>query len=105
MHDKLVSSGKFCANVLSPGDQEVASAFSDPEKRTERFQYGDWGALVTGSPSLRTAQVSFDCRIVQTVRVGTHTICIGEIVTAECPVGDVSPLIYSDGRYGEVAAI
>ncbi len=40
----------------------------------ERFARARWTRLVTGAPVLESAAASLDCKIDQTVEVGTHTV-------------------------------
>lgn len=104
-HDQLVQAGKFCVNILSPADRDIAMAFSRSEKREERFSHGRWSVLETGAPALCSALASFDCRVSQAIKVGTHTICIGEILVARASGHPSDPLIYFNGAFAGLAAI
>ena len=73
--------GVLCVNVLSPGQQALSPLFggkSDGDADT-RFEAAEWSTLSTGAPVLEGAVVSFDCRIVQTTEVGTHTVYFCEV--------------------------
>lgn len=104
-HDHIAAVGVFCVNLLSSADRHVASAFSSAADRETRFMKGEWGTLVTGSPVLRTAEASFDCRVVETISVHTHTIFVGAVVGADLSEVGMVPLVYHDGSYATVAAV
>jgi len=95
----LTANGTFAANILSQGQQRVASSFAGliPELREDRFAAGEWDALVTGSPSLADALCCFDCRVADVFDFGSHRIIAGEVVAVETKGED--PLVYSDGDY------
>lgn len=45
-----------------------------------RFVCGFWERFATGAPVLRDAPAAFDCRLVETVAVGSHLVLIGRVV-------------------------
>ena len=75
------SNGIICVNTLAAGQQELAGVFAGITKcaMEDRFLVGNWGELVTGAPVLQDAVVAFDCRIVDMVDKGTHTVMFAEI--------------------------
>lgn len=96
----LLANRVFCVNVLSAADRDLAAVFSG---RTgihgqDRFAYGDWETLATGSPVLGTSLVSFDCRISDARVVATHHVIIGEVVRIR--LGEQKPaLVYQERHY------
>lgn len=105
-HRAIVEAGIFCVNVLRHDDQELSGMFSGAhgsEMRGEaRFQPERWKRLETGSPVLQNSLVSFDCRVVNRLVHGTHTIFLGEVKALE--IGRKGkPLLYSDGQYAKLA--
>ncbi len=105
-HDPIGKSGIFCVNVLSTRHIALALRFSGQEgvDGEARFdEKSNWRTLATGSPVLADALVNFDCKLVNRVDVGTHTIYIGHIV--DVAVSDGNPLIYSDGLFVTPQAI
>ncbi len=98
---RMIENAAFCINALNPAHRELADIFAgNTEKsREERFDSGDWTQLATGSPVLREAVASFDCRLVEAKRVGTHLIMIGLVeAVAYSPAADV--LAYVHRQYG-----
>lgn len=72
----LKANGVLCVNTLTPAQQDHSPLFAGMTEHTMegRFSSSTWHTLVTGSPVLDGAAVSFDCRIDQVVEVGTHDV-------------------------------
>jgi flavin reductase (DIM6/NTAB) family NADH-FMN oxidoreductase RutF len=98
LHDLLLKRDRFCVNVLHTDNFETSKIFSDPQIGAERFNSGDWQTDAEGTPYLANAQANLFCRKEKEVAYGSHTIFIGRVVQARSR-GDVSPLLYRDGRY------
>ena len=72
----------------------------------ERFDHGKWITLVTGSPVLQDALVSFDCKIRQMNDVGTHTIFYCEVEAIQMNQNDeLHGLIYFNRAYHHVGKL
>jgi flavin reductase (DIM6/NTAB) family NADH-FMN oxidoreductase RutF len=103
-HQAIVDAGVFCVNVLRHEDQGLSGVFSGAQKGEARFRPERWTRLATGSPALVNALVAFDCRVVNKLVHGTHTIFLGEV--AQIDIGKKGkPLLYSDGQYAKLAAL
>ena len=92
--------GSFAINVLGSGHQALAETFSgsDAHGGPYAFNEDDWMSAVTGSPVLKGAVATFDCRIEDCIPAGTHKIFIGRVLAArECPG---TPLLYTSRNYG-----
>jgi flavin reductase len=98
-HDHILRSGIFCVNVLGEEDVEIAQAFSSPEFRERRFQICEWQTLTSGAPALSNALTSFDCELVHSVEMGSHSICFGRVLDMRLRDHHVHPLVYVDGRF------
>jgi flavin reductase (DIM6/NTAB) family NADH-FMN oxidoreductase RutF len=83
IHSVIKSSEAFALNVLSKEQQTMAFAFFKSVQREgqkiggEPFRTGD-----TGSPLLENAAAFLDCRLVEAVEKGDHSVFIGEVVDA-----------------------
>lgn len=99
-HDLIISGRAFSVNVLASDQEEVAASFSGQSNRMgdERFAFGTWGTLSTGSPILAEALASLDCELIEYKSVATHTIFIGRVVSG-CSRDGAEPLIYLRGSY------
>lgn len=82
-HAVILDSGAFALNILGKGQQPVAYAFFKSVEREgqtiggEKFRKG-----TTGSPILEAAPAFVECRLVETVKKGDHSIMVGEVVDA-----------------------
>lgn len=101
-HDCYIESGALAISVLGEHSSEIAACFATQSRRHERFKIGDWSVMKTGAPVLRGSLARFDCRIRQTIPVGTHTIMLSEIVAAETIDVSVVPLLYFNGSYASL---
>jgi flavin reductase (DIM6/NTAB) family NADH-FMN oxidoreductase RutF len=99
----VLANGVFAANALTDGQSRVASAFAGqiPELRDNRFGAGTWRRLATGAPILDGALASFDCRMAEAFRFGTHRILVGEVVEVAARAG--GPLVFSDRNFRQLA--
>ena len=98
----------FCVNVLRHEDRELSSLFSGAHgskmRGESRFLAERWTRLATGSPVLRNALVSFDCRVVNRLVHGTHSIFLGAVEQLQISMKG-QPLLYSDGQYAKLATL
>jgi flavin reductase len=103
-HKAIAESGVFCVNVLRHEDRDLSTLFSGAQKGEGRFRTEQWTQLATGAPVLQGALVSFDCRVVNRLVHGTHTIFLGEV--QQLQIGRKGkPLLYSDGQYAKLASL
>ena len=78
--------------------------YSFPTRRSSDLRAEHWTTLATGAPVLLNALVSFDCRVVNSLDHGTHTIFLGEV--EQLQIGRKGkPLLYSDGQYAKLASL
>jgi flavin reductase (DIM6/NTAB) family NADH-FMN oxidoreductase RutF len=73
--------GVFCVNTLAADCEEIADVFAGRTSAfmDDRFKVGEWLALKTGAPVLRSAVVAFDCRTVEVKAVATHNVFIAGV--------------------------
>ncbi len=103
-HRAIADAQLFCVNVLRHEDQDLSGLFSGVQKIDARFHAEHWATLSTGAPVLLNALVSFDCRVVNSLEHGTHTIFLGEV--EQLQIGRKGkPLLYSDGQYAKLASL
>ncbi len=77
----LKDNGILCVNTLAAGQEDLSPVFAGMTglEGEDRFTHGTWSTLVTGAAALEGAVASFDCRVVQTSEVGTHTVFFCEV--------------------------
>ncbi|WP_431285966.1 flavin reductase [Humitalea sp. 24SJ18S-53] len=99
------ANGVLCVNALAMGHQSLSSAFSGAGDvaMPDRFALATWRTLETGAPVLDDAVVSFDCRIVDSVDKGTHTVLFAEVEAVRAGEG-AHCLIYWQRDYHRVGA-
>ena len=68
-----------------------------------RFTAERWGILKTGAPVLNNAVAAFDCRLIDSVPTGTHTVFVANVVAARLDPSR-EPLIYLRGQYARALA-
>jgi flavin reductase len=75
------ANGVLCVNVLTHGQVDMSPIFAGMTEHTMegRFAAATWHTLATGAPALADAAVAFDCRITQSVEVGTHDVFFCEV--------------------------
>jgi flavin reductase len=92
--------GVFCINLLRD-DQAVLSnvfaGFADAPGG-DKFTAGEWVLAEGAAPRLADALVTFQCRVTDCYRSGSHFVIIGEVV--ETAVDEGTPLIYGARSYG-----
>lgn len=88
--------GHYVVNVLGRGSAHLARQFAAPSP--DKFRGVETEPGLFGAPVLRDALAGLQCRVVERVRGGTHTIFMGEVVAAAAREG--SPLTYWRGDFG-----
>jgi flavin reductase len=99
----LRENGVFCVNTLAADQEMIADLFAGRTGAAgeERFKAGEWMALSTGSPVLRSAAVSFDCRTIDVKAVATHNVFFAVVEAVH--VGTACPaLVYHERAYKRV---
>lgn len=102
VHPVFAANQQLCVNTLAAGHEDLSNLFGGKTPMAARFAAADWSQLETGSPVLAGAVASFDCRITQTVSVGTHDILFCRVV-ALLRSDEHAGLVYFDRRYHPVA--
>ncbi|WP_424140120.1 flavin reductase [Roseomonas chloroacetimidivorans] len=105
-HAVFSQNGVLCVNTLSFGQRGTSDLFAGRTglPAAQRFEGVQWERLATGAPVLSGTVASFDCRIVDCVTRGTHSVLFAEveaIVHGEVADGG---LIYFGRGYHQVGA-
>ncbi|MCJ9730224.1 flavin reductase family protein [Bradyrhizobium sp. PRIMUS42] len=97
--DKIAAAGVFCVNVLTEDQEPIAKGFAGMlGKEFDKFSLGAWSTLATGSPVLKGASASFDCKLVSDLDQFSHSIFIGEVVGVSTYSGK-DALLYGARRF------
>lgn len=82
-HAVIKESGAFALNVLGKGQQGMAFAFFKPAALNGNTISGEpFRRGATGAPLLENTPAYVDCKLVDTIERGDHTIMVGEVVDA-----------------------
>ena len=75
--------GHFAVNVLASGQRELAGLLGRRSRNVpDKLQQTGYRAGETGAPVLDDALGYLECRLVQELAVGDHTLVVGEVVAA-----------------------
>jgi flavin reductase (DIM6/NTAB) family NADH-FMN oxidoreductase RutF len=80
-HKLVVQSGHFALHILAKEQKDLLARFKGPVAQ-EKFKSLSWEFGVTGSPILADCIGFMECRIIQRLTPGNHTLFIGEVVNA-----------------------
>jgi flavin reductase (DIM6/NTAB) family NADH-FMN oxidoreductase RutF len=100
MHECLMQSGSFTANLLGQSDHGLARRFANPARPSgwAGFAGVDLLRRDLAPPILAHAAAWFDCRVRQVVEMGDHACFVGEVI--DCGRDpDAPPLLYYRGRF------
>lgn len=92
---------QFCINLLHHGHEDAANAFAGAAEREKRFTTGDWKFDDQGTPYLTDAQSNLFCTVNAALTYASHSIFVGTVNLVRLE-GQISPLLYSDGRYAQL---
>ncbi len=82
-HGAIKESGAFALNVLGKGQQAMAFTFFKPATRQGNTISGEpFHPGSTGAPILDKTPAFIECRLVDTVERGDHSVFVGEVVEA-----------------------
>lgn len=97
-HAGIVSSGRFCINLLDPATGEHLGPFGDPARRAERFKLPGWRRH-NGVMLLDAAPANIICAIAGHTAFGTHDVLIGDVREIHSS-GMTTILGWADGALG-----
>ncbi len=81
VHALIKESKAFALNVLGKGQQAMAFTFFKPATREGQTVSGEpFRPGTTGAPILETTPAFLECRLVDSVERGDHSVFVGEVV-------------------------
>ncbi|WP_343057310.1 flavin reductase [Chthonobacter rhizosphaerae] len=98
-------SNVLCVNTVASPHEDLSMLFAGAggnKDMAARFAAGEWKTLVTGSPVLVGASVSFDCRVAEVAEIGTHDVLFCEVLAVE-ESGPPEGLVYFSRKFHRVA--
>lgn len=94
----------LCVNTLTADQMALSNLFGGKTEMAERFAAASWQLGESGAPVLDHALVSFDCRIVKRVSLGTHDTLFCEVLAVTAP-GSKAGLVYFDRGYAGLSRL
>jgi flavin reductase (DIM6/NTAB) family NADH-FMN oxidoreductase RutF len=80
-HELLMRSGHFALHILAREQKALLSRFKGPHPE-KKFASLTWHDGITGCPILTDCIGSLECRTLQTLAPGNHTLFIAKVVDA-----------------------
>lgn len=97
-----LSASHYGISVLAEDQQAISNYFATPGDRfiaSDMLQLGNEGV-----PLIANVKAQFECRVVDRIAAGDHTILLGEVIGMSTPRPDTSPLLFFTGKYRQIAA-
>lgn len=93
----------FGVTILSYDQSEIADRFAGRTSESQNRMAGlETETFVTGAPLLKSGLAAFDCRVTQSIKVGSNTMFIAEVLAAR-GTGTGVPLVYHNRLYHKLA--
>jgi flavin reductase (DIM6/NTAB) family NADH-FMN oxidoreductase RutF len=99
IHDHLQTGGNFAVNMLREDQELVSRRFASSQG--EQFHEIGYSQGATGAPLLDGAIAIVECKIVDLMPGGDHTILVGEVEATHVREG--RPLLYFRGGYSQLS--
>ncbi|MBT2736998.1 flavin reductase family protein [Bacillus sp. ISL-7] len=87
----------FTVNIVNETQKELALRFA--RANTDKFDGVDFSYGELGNPVLGQTLATLECRVVEEITGGTHSVFLGEVQKADAADGD--PLVYYRGKFGK----
>ncbi len=95
MHSKMQQSDMFAVSILREEQEAVSMNFAG-QKKNDGIDF-EWHQ---GVPLIKNALTSIICNVYQSIKVGDHTLFVGEVIDLKLNKG--TPLAYFEGKYVRV---
>ncbi len=106
-HELVEKSGEFALIVLSDNQKELSTLAGTKSGRKEKkwdlepFKRLRKEPQIIRAPLLKECRAAYECKLVNQLTTGDHTLFIGEVVAAEIHE-DVDPLILFNREYRKI---
>ena len=99
LHDHLARDGCIAVNILAEDQETVSRCFASSEP--DQFREIGYTPGASGAPLIHDAVAALECKIVDLLPGGDHTIIVGEVEATKIQEG--KPLLHFRGGYGQLA--
>ncbi|MGG1674292.1 flavin reductase family protein [Neobacillus sp. NRS-1170] len=93
----ILESKSFTVNILTEDQKDLALQFA--KAHTDKFKNADFRYGELGNPVFNQTLAYLECRVVEEVTGGTHSVFMAEVQTAHAATGE--PLVYYRGKFGQ----
>ena len=98
-HQLVSQANAFAVTILAEDQRELSERFAGRLGDAEdRLAGVETETLVTDAPFLKGGLAYLDCRVIQSIPLGTNTLFLAEVVAARGN-GTGQPLVYHDRQY------
>ena len=97
----IKENGRFAINILTQAQAPVAMYYARPTDEKTGDVEMSFSRTETGALMLDGSLAFMDCRVVEEYVAGDHTIFIGQV--EDIVLGDGDPLLFYEGKFGELA--
>jgi len=102
MHELFLEAGAFGVNILAADQQAISDLFARHGVPDEPMGGFDYRPGELGVPLLSGVLGQAECRIVERLPGGDHTIIVGEAVNVAFDRADAEPLLFHRGKYRQI---
>jgi flavin reductase (DIM6/NTAB) family NADH-FMN oxidoreductase RutF len=99
IHDHLEQGTYFAVNILRDDQEAISRRFASSEP--DQFRDVGYSDGTSGAPLIQDAICAIECKIVDALPEGDHTIFVGEVESSRVQEG--KPLVYFRGGYAGLA--
>jgi flavin reductase (DIM6/NTAB) family NADH-FMN oxidoreductase RutF len=99
--DSFAAADHFAVSILGADQADLSHHFARPA--ADKFAGVDHDIGFGGCPLIRGAIATFECRVIERIMMGDHTLFIGTIQSYG--IADGQPLVFSAGAYWQTAAL
>jgi flavin reductase (DIM6/NTAB) family NADH-FMN oxidoreductase RutF len=96
----IESTKRFCINILCHDQKGIAEYYAIPNEMRVGETPARFRFTPDGSAVIESSLAAMDCKVVDEVKAGDHTIFIGEVTEIEVNEGE--PLLYYQGKFGHL---
>jgi len=93
----ISETGSFTVNIVKEEQKELALRFA--RANTDKFSGVDFSYGELGNPVLKDTLAYLECRVVEEITGGTHSVFLAEVQSANA--GDGNPMVYYRGKFGQ----
>jgi flavin reductase len=98
-HQLVSQANAFAVTILAEDQRELSDRFAGRlDDSEDRLAGLETETMVTGASFLKGGLAYLDCRVVQSIPLGTNTLFLAEVVAARGN-GTGQPLVYHDRQY------